>query len=111
MSRTTKTPKPAAGLSDAARAWWKKLTDEYEFDTPDAVLILETVVQSFDRWQQAKALVDTEGPTVRDRFQQPKINPAVLVERDSKQTMLRALKQLGLDVLPPGQPGRPAIGS
>lgn len=98
--------KPPAGLSRAALAWWKALNEEYEFPL-EARLVLEAAMHSFDRWMQARAILDKEGLTFRDKFKQPRQHPAVLIERDSKAAMVRALKSLGLDILPPGPIGRP----
>ena len=107
MKNSSRGPKPPADLSPAAKKWWREIVGLYDFDEqPDAHLILGSALQSFDRWQQAKAIVDSEGPVVNDRFGQPKQYPATIIERDSKMAMIRAIKALGLDILPPGLPGR-----
>ena len=93
-------PPVPKGLSAAARRWWKSLHSEYELVTPDQLLVLESGLQSYDRWQQARALVDENGTTLMDRFGQRKLNPDVLVERDSRLSMLRSFKALGLDIVP-----------
>jgi hypothetical protein len=47
--------------------------------------------------------------TVADRFGQPKVHPAVLIERDARGQMLAALRDLHLDLEPlRDRPGRPA---
>jgi hypothetical protein len=94
-------------LSPAGRIWWGRLLKEYVFESPDQFLILEAALSSFDRWQQARKVIDAEGPVCADKYGVRRVHPAVLVERDSKFAMLRGLKQLGLDVLPPGLVGRP----
>ena len=100
-------PKPPAHLSDAAKKWWRKITAEFLFDTPDSVMVLELVMECFDRQRAARELVDKEGPIILDRFGQKKQHPATIVERDAKMAMLRALRQLGLDVIAPGQIAKP----
>jgi P27 family predicted phage terminase small subunit len=103
-------PRAPAHLSKAARTWWKQLTDMYEFESPDSVMTLECVMECFDRATAAREMVQKEGVVIRDRFGQLKQHPGTIVERDAKMAMLRALRQLGLDVIPPGTLpiGRPA---
>lgn len=100
-------PKPPAGLSRAASRWWRALIEEYDFPL-DGLLTLEAAMQSYDRWMQAREILDAEGLTYLDRFDKPKPHPATLIERDSRASMVRALKCLGLDIQPPGPIGRPA---
>jgi hypothetical protein len=69
---------------------------------------LETALSSFDRWQGARKILAREGAVVRDRFGQRVAHVAVGIERDSKATMVRALKELHLDIEPlRDAPGRP----
>jgi P27 family predicted phage terminase small subunit len=105
-------PKAPAHLSATAKKWWRALTDLYEFDSPDSVMTLECVMECFDRATMARQMVEKEGIAVKDRFGQPKAHPATIIERDAKMAMLRALRALGLDVIPPGSLpiGRPPAG-
>jgi len=59
--------------------------------------------------RQAQRDIAKNGLKVKDRFQQEKPNPAVAIERDCINSMMRVLKMLNLDLEPlnPG-PGRPA---
>lgn len=100
MKNSSSLPKPPKGLSSKARAWWKRLNLEWSLDD-HGLLILEQAMRSFDRMQEASELIDKEGSVVKDRFGQDKQHPAILTERDSRATMLRALKQLGLDTQSP----------
>jgi P27 family predicted phage terminase small subunit len=100
-------PKPPAHLGKEAKRWWRELTTEYVFDVPDTVLTLQTALESFDRQREARETIAREGAIVKDRFGFPKVHPATLIERDAKMSMLRALRQLGLDVLQPNAIGRP----
>lgn len=98
--------KPPAGLSPAAKSWWKKLTNEYGIDDQAGLLILETAMRAMDRMTQAGALIDKHGAVILDKFEQLKANPACAVERDSRAAMMGALKSLNLDLEPLGNPGR-----
>ena len=93
-------PPAPKGLSATARQWWKKIHQEYELLEPDRLLLLEAGLQSYDRWQAARAVLDREGVTVLDRFSQAKMHPLFFVERDSRLSMLRSFRQLGLDLAP-----------
>lgn len=96
-----------AGLSPAAKAWWKRLHSEFDLTDQAAAFLLESALRSFDRMTEAAELVAKHGIVVVDKFGQLKSNPATTVERDSRAAMHAAFKALNLDVLPPMKPGRP----
>ncbi len=100
-------PRAPAHLSAEAKKWWNAIVAEYCFETPDSTMTLQVVMECFDRANAARELLRKEGIVIRDRFGVPKAHPATVVERDSRMSMLRALRQLGLDILPPGKVGRP----
>ncbi len=103
------TPKTPPGLSAAAKAWWTKLTAEYQLEDAAGLLLLETALQAFDRMHQARDLIAVHGAVTLDRFDQLRPNPATTIERDSRAAMLGALKALNLDIEPlKDSPGRPA---
>ena len=69
------------------------------------------VARRVDRARAAGAVIQREGAVFKDRFGQPRLHPAVLVERDNTAAMLRALNSLGLDLEPLRDgPGRPPAG-
>lgn len=94
---TSKTP---PSLSAAAKAWWIKLTAEYQLEDAAGLLLLESAMQAFDRMHQASALIAKHGAVTVDRFGQLRPNPATTIERDSRAAMLSALKALNLDLEP-----------
>ncbi len=101
--------KPPRGLSREACRWWRRLTTEYEIGDDAGRLILMMAMEAFDRMREAQAVLATDGLTLKDRFDQVKVHPLTVVERDSRAQMLAALKALNLDVEPlrntPGRPG------
>ena len=108
---TEPVPKPPSHLSVEAKKWWKKLCSEYEGDLGDSAsqILLETAFSAFDRWQSARKILAKEGMIVTDRHGSRVVHPAVRIERDSKATMISALRQLHLDLEPLNdRPGRPA---
>ena len=99
-------PKSPSHLSKEAQGWWKRITDEFDIDCATS-LVLQSVLEAFDRSREARALLKRDGVIVVDRFGQQKAHPAAAVERDSYATMLRGWRMLGLDIEPPGPIGRP----
>jgi P27 family predicted phage terminase small subunit len=102
--------KPPRELSAAARALWQRVVAEFEIADEAALLLLRTLCEAHDRMKRAQALIDKHGELIADKWGQLKANPACAVERDARAQMLQALKQLNLDIAPPGKPGRPAGG-
>jgi P27 family predicted phage terminase small subunit len=99
-----KSLRPPQTLSPAAKRWWTLILSAYEISTngddPAGLLLLETALRAFDEMEKAQAIVKRTGPMLRDRFGQAKLNPMVLVARDARMGMLRAIKQLNLDIAP-----------
>jgi hypothetical protein len=100
MRRTDKAPRH---LSAEARDMWARFVDDWDLDGA-ALLILQTALESFDRMRSAQRLIAKNGLVKAGRA-----NAAVVIERDSRLSMLRALRQLNLDLEPlrdgPGRPG------
>lgn len=98
---TSSRPSPPKHLSDEAKKWWCALVREFVIEDEAGRLLLLLAMESFDRMRQAQRQIEADGPTCRDRFGQVRAHPSLLVERDSRTALQRALKQLNLDVLPP----------
>jgi P27 family predicted phage terminase small subunit len=92
-------PKAPKNLSDEAKRWWKKIVSGWELDDA-GFLVLENALECFDRMRQAQEMLAKEGLVTNDRFGQQKVHPAVLVERDAKAGLLRALRALNLQIEP-----------
>lgn len=101
------TQKPPDHLSREAKSWWRRINSEWELGA-DALLLLRGALESFDRTEEARKLLDKDGLMVLDRFQQRKAHPAASIERDSRLQMVRCWRALNLDVEPPRSgSGRP----
>jgi phage terminase small subunit len=107
-STPSKAAPPPKGYTPAARALWVKVVEGWDID-PAALTILNVAGECLMRKDAAKAIVDKEGLTLTDRFGQARAHPMLAVERDARDGLLRALRQLGLDLEPlhdrPGRPG------
>jgi len=100
-------PRAPKRLSEKAKEWWAALVAQYEWETADQVMTLELLLDSFDEYITEREKLDVEGSVVKDRFGQVKANPRVTTCLNAKLTMLKCLRQLGLDIQPPGKIGRP----
>jgi hypothetical protein len=74
---------------------------------PDLVYtLLDKTSEALDRMRAAQTLLKRDGLVLKGRA-----HPASVIERDARLAMLRAVRQLGLDLEPVrDQPGRPPGG-
>ena len=91
------TPKAPNHLSPEARCLWDKLLGQWSLDA-GGLVILESALEAFDRLRQAQKILKRDGLTTKDRFGQLKAHPLLLVERDSRNSMARLFRQLGIDL-------------
>src|SRR5262245_2448137 len=102
MSTVDRVTPPPAHLSAEAAGWWRKITTEWDLDDAGQ-LILTMALEAFDRMRGAQRVIKREGLTIKGRA-----HPATVIERDARLAMLRALRQLNLDLEPlRDRPGRP----
>ena len=95
-----------AHLTPDTREWWEVVCEQYVLEDHH-VRLLTLACEAFDRGQAARELLDREGLTYEDRFDQPKARPEVAIERDSRIAFARLLRELALDVDPPPERKRP----
>ena len=89
-------PKAPKHLSLQARRLWSKLTADFVLDDEAGRLCLQSMLEAFDRVQEARRVIDAEGAVIRDRFGQAKAHPATLVEASARAQMHAALRLLRL---------------
>ena len=95
-------------LKPKTKKWWLSVLKEYELEAHH-IKILTLAAEAWDRGQEARETIKREGTYYHDRFGCPKTHPAVAVERDSRISFARLLRELALDVEPPGNTPRPPI--
>ena len=95
---------PPKHLSAESQRTWRRVATEYEL-TPDAELLLRAALENWDRSQQARELVNREGLVISGRR-----HPATDIEKQAYGLFQRFMRQLGLDIVPPGPVGRPTGG-
>jgi len=98
--------KAPAHLADATRRWFTSVVRDYELDEHH-VRLLTLACEAWDSAQMARAIVARKGLTFEDRFDQPRVRPEVLIERDARIAYARLLRELALDVSAPGDDSRP----
>lgn len=101
-----KTPKHLK--ADGKRLFDQIVTD-FCVEDPAGIALLTTACECLDRMKDAQKVIGKHGVTILDRYGGLRVNPACLIEKDSRSGFLRALKDLNLDVEPlrdrPGRPG------
>jgi phage terminase small subunit len=98
-------PSPPRRLSPEARKLWRALYDSSLMD-PQAELMLNTMLEAFDRMREAQRILAKDGPILEEKTAAGNIHhrphPALAIERDSRAGMIRAWRALGYDELPEG---------
>ncbi len=92
-------PAPPDGLSRESRRLWRDVLGEYVLETHHRE-ILRAGLEARDRMREAQAAIAHDGAYIDGRFGK-KAHPALAVERDSRTAMLRAFRELGLDLEQP----------
>jgi len=84
-------------LRPETRRWWRTVIQSYELE-PHHLKLLTACAEAWDRMQEARETLARDGAYYRNRFSEPRPHPALAVERDSKTTFARMLRELRLDV-------------
>ena len=93
-------------LTEATQRWWQSVVADYVLEEHHAKL-LQLAAEAWDRSQQARDALAQHGTTFVDRFGAPHARPEVAIERDSRLSFARLVRELDLDVQEPA-PGRSA---
>jgi P27 family predicted phage terminase small subunit len=96
-------PRAPSHLKPATAAWFRNVVSEYEMQDHH-IRLLELAGEAWDRCQQARQALAEHGLTFTDRFGAPHARPEVAVERDSRISFARLLRELDLDLETPQQP-------
>ena len=98
---------PPSHLSPAMQAWWTTVLEDYSLD-PHHTFLLECACGSWDRMVEARAVLAAKGLTFEDHNGCPRPRPEVVIEKDSRISFARLIRELDLDEAPPPEPrGRP----
>lgn len=101
-------PEAPKHLRPPTRQWWRSIVRDFELESHH-LRLLRLCCESWDRCQEAREVLAKEGLTYDDRFGQPRSRPEVAIERDSRVSFARLLRELALDVEPPRESRMPTI--
>jgi P27 family predicted phage terminase small subunit len=96
-------PAPPSHLSSEAAAWWRQTVANYDLE-PHHLKLLECACDAWDRMIMAREELRKYGITAMGEHG-PKMQPAVIVERDARVAFARLVRELDLDE-PTPPPGR-----
>lgn len=111
---TSRAPTPPPLKQDSApshlrpetASWWQTVVAEFELE-PHHLHLLRLACEAWDRGQEAREALAQHGSVFVDRFGQPRARPEIAIERDSRISFARMLRELALDVDSPTEDGRP----
>ena len=86
-------------LSKQARAFYKYVAENFCLEQHHHKLLL-LASETWDLCQQSRAIIEKEGLTFYDRFDQLRPRPETKILNDSKITFARLLRELRLDIEP-----------
>jgi phage terminase small subunit len=98
--------KPPKHLRPATRRWFAGVLKQYELEEHH-VRLLVLASEAFDRCVAARQAIDEHGMIFIDRFGAPRQRPEIAIERDSRLSFTRLIRELDLDVGQPAVPSRP----
>ena len=87
-------------LRPETQQWVASVEARYELEDHHRMLLL-FAAESWDLSTKAREVIDKLGMVFKDRFGAPHTRPEVGIERDSKITYARMLRELALDGEPP----------
>jgi len=93
-------------LSPKMKQFYKHVCEQYNLENHH-LIILTKACESLDRCEEARKQLETDGLTTIDRYGTVKIHPLCKLELDSKNSARLLLRELGLDLEPASEPGRP----
>jgi hypothetical protein len=77
------------------------MVDDYDLDEAPARELLRLACEAMDRADQARELLDAEGLTIRDRYDQVRPHPAASIEVANRTAVARFLRELRVTDPPP----------
>jgi P27 family predicted phage terminase small subunit len=97
-------PKAPAHLSSDTRAWWERVHQDFALEEHHTKL-LTLACEAYDRCQEAREILATDGIIVGGREAAVRPHPAIAIERDSRLAFARLVAQLSLDAELPADTG------
>ena len=92
-------PKAPENLKEAGKAFWEKVHGDFILEHGHDLTRLEQACACLDTISDAEAVVREQGLFQTDRYGQVKPHCALNVIRDNRILFLRAVRELGLDLI------------
>jgi phage terminase small subunit len=81
-------------VSEQAQALWKRLHRTYRIDLPASVLLLTTLVESWDRARECREALKGQALTITDKHGGVRIHPLIVEERACREQVSRLARTL-----------------
>ena len=91
-----------------AKSEAKALADEYGITDSGGLALLRTYVTAYSLELDCMDVIEKDGLTFVDRYNQIKPHPLLVTARDARNQKMQALKALNLDLEPVRDVGRPS---
>ncbi len=89
-------------LRPDTRRWWAAVAADWRLEEHH-VRLLTLAGEAWDLCEQARLMIAEKGLTTTTRDGGEKLHPAVRVESDSRLAFARLIRELDLDLAPPGE--------
>jgi hypothetical protein len=89
---------PPSHLEQEEAELWRRLTRTYVLDDPASLEILGTALAARGRMRNCREKIDEAGELIKDRWGQFRANPLLVAERGARDSYLKALRILNLDL-------------
>jgi phage terminase small subunit len=99
---------PPDHLRSETKTWWVAVVNDFDLE-PHHARLLRLACEAWDAGQAARESLAMHGSTYTDRFGQPRARPEVAIERDSRISFARLVRELALDVAGPGDARPPRL--
>lgn len=101
------TRKAPSSLTVEAKKIWLSICKENMGADTYFYTVLRVALEAFGRLQEARALVDLEGATLKNPAGYVREHPALKIEKEARAGFLAAIRMLNLDQEQLGDIGRP----
>jgi hypothetical protein len=86
-------------LGMAGRELWTSIQASYQITDPGGLALLRAAAEASDRVASCRKMLDEQGEVIVIKGI-PRAHPAAAIERDARAALIRALKELHLDLEP-----------
>ncbi len=99
------TKKDISHLSKKMQEFYNSIISDFALESHHEALLIRAC-ESLDLSDQCREQVATDGLTTKDRYGSIKPHPLIKIGLDAKSNARLLLRELGLDLEPPKEPGR-----